>query len=88
MVSRSRWLVGSSRTSTFGFATESSAKMRRAHSPPDSRRTFLPVSSPENSTRPSWPRTKVGLSPGHASSRIESGVASPSVSTSRWSCGK
>ena len=42
MVSRSRWLVGSSRTSTFGFATESSAKMRRAHSPPDSRRTFLP----------------------------------------------
>ena len=41
MASRSRWLVGSSSTSTFGFSTASSAKIRRAASPPDSVPTFL-----------------------------------------------
>ena len=65
-----------------------SAKMSRAASPPESSDTFLPTSGPENSTRPSSLRMKVGLWPGQAASSNDSGVASPSSRTSRWSCGK
>ena len=53
----------------------SSAKIRRAASPPESRPIALSASSPENSTRPSCVRTKVGLSPGQAASITSSGVA-------------
>ena len=53
IASRSRWLVGSSSTSTFGFSTAIRANSRRAASPPDRLPTRFFTSSPEKSTRPS-----------------------------------
>ena len=47
-VARSRWLVGSSSTRKFGGFNSMRAITRRVFSPPDSMRTFLSTSSPEN----------------------------------------
>ena len=53
--SRSRWLVGSSRTSTFGFCSMIRQKSRRAVSPPERASVGLWPSSPLNSICPSRP---------------------------------
>src|SRR5579872_1369699 len=51
--SRSRWLVGSSSTSTLGFCSISLQNSRRAASPPERTPVFLVASSRAKSI---WPR--------------------------------
>ena len=55
IASRSRWLVGSSSTSTFGRSTMSRAKMSRAASPPDSEPIGFSTSSPGEEHAPELP---------------------------------
>ncbi len=88
MASMSRWLVGSSSTSTLGRSAASRAKISRAASPPDSVPMRLSTSSPENSTRPRALRTNVVGCPGYAAHTVSSAVAAGSVKVSRWSWGK
>jgi hypothetical protein len=47
-VARSKWFVGSSSTRKFGGSRSIRAMTRRVFSPPDSARTLLSTSSPEN----------------------------------------
>ena len=74
IASRSRWLVGSSSTSTFGYCTMIRQNTSRAASPPESAETGLFTSSPENSMRPRWPRTVLVPSCGIVSQMTCSGV--------------
>jgi hypothetical protein len=60
--SMSRWLVGSSMTSTFGFISISLPKIMRPCSPPEITLTALRTSLPENSRRPRVPRISVARS--------------------------
>ena len=53
--SRSRWLVGSSSTSTFGFCSIMRQNSSRAVSPPESASVGFSPSSPLNSIWPSRP---------------------------------
>ena len=64
-LSMSRWLVGSSRISTFGgwAPPTSTASDSRRRSPPDSPASGFSASSPENRKRPSSARALFGVRP-------------------------
>src|ERR1022692_1653066 len=57
MDSKSKWFVGSSSTSTFGFCSINLQKISRACSPPESACVGFSASSPLNSICPSSPLT-------------------------------
>ena len=68
-LSRSRWLVGSSRISRLAPELTRIASDRRRRSPPDRPSSGFSASSPENRKRPSSARVGPGLSPGSAAAQ-------------------
>ena len=64
MVSRSRWLVGSSRISALALASIILESMQRTLSPPERTEVFFSASSPEKSILPRKPRAKLSPSAG------------------------
>ena len=57
ILSRSRWLVGSSRNKRLAYCSIILLSIQRTFSPPDNTRALLNTSSPEKSILPKNPRT-------------------------------
>ena len=85
--SRSRWLVGSSSTRTFGFCSMMRQKSRRAVSPPDSASVGLCPSSPLKSIWPSRPWMSWRAASG-SNWCSHSTAVMPFAIAPVWSCGK
>ncbi len=86
MDSMSRWLVGSSITSTLGLCSTSLPNSMRPCSPPEITFTDLPMSSLENSMRPRVPR--IACSPPWVHWAIQSYRVTSSAKSSAWSWAK
>ncbi|MNG17878.1 hypothetical protein D3C84_1018980 [compost metagenome] len=86
MDSMSRWLVGSSITSTLGFFRISLPNSMRPCSPPEITFTDFLISSLENSMRPRVPRTS--CSPPWVHWAIQSNRVASSSKSSAWSWAK
>ena len=76
-LSRSRWLVGSSRISTLAPDCTRMASDRRRRSPPESTSSGFSASSPENRKRPSSAARLVRGQPGQVRGRLEHGPGGP-----------
>ena len=70
-LSRSRWLVGSSRIRTFAPEATRIASESRRSSPPESTDTSFSASAPENRNRPSSARALFGSQPGRTLRGLE-----------------
>mmetsp|Transcript_36580 Transcript_36580/g.82838 ORF Transcript_36580/g.82838 Transcript_36580/m.82838 type:complete len:97 (-) Transcript_36580:521-811(-) len=76
--SRSRWLVGSSSSSTWGSCHMIWAKATRDFCPPESVRIFCSARLPPRPILPRWDRISSGLALGYCFANASSGVRSSS----------